>query len=571
MPQACPSCGASNDSAAEVCFTCRAVLTRITLGSVIAGRYEMRKLLGRGGMGTVYLAHDRSLEEVVALKILRGDLAESAHIARRFLSEIKLARLVTHANVCRIHDYGEDGQIHYISMELIDGPDLKHVLGARGAVPTAQAYEIAIQLVEGLDAIHRVGIVHRDIKTRNIMLDAGGVVKLMDFGIAKRVGHLDPGTTAAGAILGTPEYMSPEQARGERTDGRSDIYAVGIVVYEIFTGVVPFKSDTAVQVLLKQMHAPPPLDGPMAERLPPPLVAVLHRMLAKEPGQRFVTAAEAVEALRTARDASLPEGAPPPSLIELAVALSPIRALGRAGAGDVAPGAETESWVVPRASEGHAPPATAGRAGPRPRRWKAAALTALGLGAGAFWLAAGGPAAAPAAAPAVLSPPPTTSAQAPPLMEAPPATSPPSAVPPTLPREPRRRSPPPPRASAAEAAASREETAAIPSVAPPAPVASAGAAEVAFLPQPLPTASPAVAADAEPLGLLQIGVRPYADVLIDGTPVGTTPFKAIALPPGTHTVVLMHPGYRPLKRSVKIVAGQRAKVFVDLPLDGIRE
>ncbi len=301
----CPACGAENESFAERCFTCDAPLSRaaaIRRGSLIANRYEVLSSLGRGGMGQVYKAHDRVLDEVVAVKVLRADLAESPDVQKRFRTEIKLARKVHHENVCGIHEYGEDGDLRFIVMEFIEGTDLKHALRERGPLPKDEVCDIAIQIAEGLAAIHAAGIVHRDLKTPNIMIDLQGRVRLMDFGIAKRFAGGDTGSlTATGMIVGTPDYMSPEQARSRESDARSDIYSLGIVTFELVTGDLPFRAETPAATLLKQITEPPPLDGPRARRLPPELVPVLRRALEKDPDRRYGSAREMAQALRLAR------------------------------------------------------------------------------------------------------------------------------------------------------------------------------------------------------------------------------------------------------------------------------
>jgi len=297
----CPSCKAKNDDDAEACFTCGRSLGALTQGAVIANRYEVQKPLGRGGMGMVYRAHDRMLDETVAIKVLRRELSGTSEAGQRFRSEIKLARKVSHRNVCRIHEYGEDGSIRYISMEYLEGTDLKQLLRESG-LSAEEAFDVCIQVADGLQAIHDVGIVHRDLKTPNIMRDARGVVRLMDFGIAKIEGTgTSGGLTTTGQIMGTPEYMSPEQCLGERIDHRSDIYATGIVIYEIFTGQVPFKGDTPVATLFKHIQDPIPLDGtPAAARIPLSLVPVIRRALAKNRAERFASASEVAAALREA-------------------------------------------------------------------------------------------------------------------------------------------------------------------------------------------------------------------------------------------------------------------------------
>jgi serine/threonine protein kinase len=312
----CPACKAENNPGDDVCFTCGRALGALTQGSVIGTRYEVLSVLGRGGMGMVYKAHDRMLDEAVAIKVLRPEFTKTAEMAQRFRHEIKLARRVSHRNVCRIHEYGEDGDLRYISMEFLEGTDLKQILREKGNLHGDEAFDTCIQIAEGLQAIHDVGIIHRDLKTPNIMKDARGAIRLMDFGIAKEEGH-GGGMTTTGQVMGTPEYMSPEQCRGEKIDTRSDIYAMGIVQYEIFTGQVPFRGDTPVATLFKHIQEPVPLEGGgPAARIPAAMVPVLRKALAKDRAERYASAAEVAAALRHAKEQASREQAamhtPPP-------------------------------------------------------------------------------------------------------------------------------------------------------------------------------------------------------------------------------------------------------------------
>jgi serine/threonine-protein kinase len=302
----CPTCQAGNEPGARVCIACGEALEggpQVPVqGSLFASRFEIVSVLGRGGMGMVYKARDRSLDEMIALKVIRPDLARQSALADRFRSEIRLARRIRHPNVCSIFGDGEEKGLLYICMELVEGVDLKRLVQERGPLPREEAFEAAIQIAGGLQAIHDFGVVHRDLKTANIMRDEKGVVRLMDFGLAKRWQAEDSsGVTATGHVIGTPDYMSPEQARGEKAGPQSDIYALGVVVYELFTGDVPFKGDTPLTTLLKHLNEPPPLAGERAARLPAPLVPVLRRALAKDPQERFRSAVAMAEALRKAR------------------------------------------------------------------------------------------------------------------------------------------------------------------------------------------------------------------------------------------------------------------------------
>ncbi len=298
----CPNCNNENQPGVDSCFFCGRALGALTQGAVLGSRYEILSLLGKGGMGVVYKARDRMLDEVLALKVLRPGAADTEEAARRFRSEIKLARKVSHPNVCRIHEYGEDGDIRYISMALLEGTDLKNLLDNKypEGLPPEMAFEAMIQVAEGLKAIHAVGVIHRDLKTPNILRDDDGVVRLMDFGIAKESSQ-SGGLTATGDVMGSPEYMSPEQCQGKPLDFRSDIYAFGIVLFEVFTGDVPFRGDTVVATLFKHVQEKPTLTGPLGDRLPRCLVPVVEKTLAKSPADRYPSAAELIEALREAQ------------------------------------------------------------------------------------------------------------------------------------------------------------------------------------------------------------------------------------------------------------------------------
>jgi serine/threonine-protein kinase len=373
----CPSCRAENDEGARVCVSCRTPLRVVSAGSVVGGRYEVRQTLGRGGMGTVYRAHDRVLDEEVALKILRADVAGSPGMAARFRSEIKLARRVSHWNVCRIYEYGEDAGLQYISLELVAGETLKQRLTRAGALPPQSAFDIAVQVAEGLAAVHKAGIVHRDLKTPNIMVDDKGAVRVMDFGIARAAAAEDG--SATGYVLGSPEYMSPEQARGLPADFRSDVYSLGVVVFEVFSGRVPFRADTPVATLLLHLEREPPLRGAGAPPLPEALVGFLSRALAKDPGARYPSAAEAAAALRGAREGGPTERVSDPVMARRRKWIAPASGLAAVAAAVVAslwwraqrvdapvPPPPVPARTAPAVSPTATPPAAVGPEAPRP-------------------------------------------------------------------------------------------------------------------------------------------------------------------------------------------------------------
>ncbi len=547
----CPSCRATNDDAADMCFNCGRGLSGLTRGSVIAGRYEILEQLGRGGMGLVYKAHDQQLDEVVVLKLLRADLARAEGMAKRFRSEIKLARRVRHPNVCAIHEFGQDGEFCFITMELVDGADLKREMRRKGALATAEAFDVALQLASGLQAIHEGGIVHRDLKTANIMRDRTGRVRLMDFGIAKQVHSDSTGVTLTGQVIGTPEYMSPEQALGTAVDYRSDVYALGVVLFEIFTGRVPFQGETPIATLRKQVNDPPPLAGAEAAGLPRTMVAVLARALAKEPEARYGTAAELRDAIEWARAAS-------PG--EMTVRIAPRVAGATAPALTPAPARPPEMahatpvpGRMPTAVGSAVTVATAPVARRRALWWAAGLGGGLALAVAAAVVATRlevPPTPAPSRAP--VSPVP--SAEAPlavPTTTLPPATT-PATVPPATapPATPVARPPTPtPRAATPAPTARPEPERRAPTPAPLVPAAPT--------PAPVPTPPPAT-------GRLQILARPWAEVAVDGRRVGTTPFRPIELPAGEHTVVFSHPDYKSFQRKITVAAGQTTRLEIDL-------
>ena len=253
--------------------------------SELDARYEVLEEAGRGGMGVVYKARDKETNETVALKILKPDIASDRLAAERFLNEVRLARRITHKNVCRVYEFSRAGTAAYLSMEYVEGESLRSSVERMGAVNVRKGIQIARQICAALHEAHTQGIVHRDLKPENVMLDTSGNVKVMDFGIARL---LDTSVTAtAGGIIGTPAYMAPEQAEGHAVDARTDIYALGLILYEIFTGKAAFTGDTPMVVALKQIREVPPAPSAVEGSIPPELDVAIMRCLEKEPARRF--------------------------------------------------------------------------------------------------------------------------------------------------------------------------------------------------------------------------------------------------------------------------------------------
>lgn len=301
----CPRCAADNDPRMGECFACGVAPADLGPGSIVAERYEILQLIGKGGMGQIFKTYDRTLGEVVALKVLRPELSRSEEMVTRFRNEVRLARKIGHPNVASLYEYGVYGQLEYISMELIEGMTLRQALRIRGkGLELAEAFGAVISLAAGLKAIHDGGIIHRDLKTENILIEAG-VVHLVDFGIAKgMVQKAGAPVTRAGMILGTPQFMSPEQCQAKQVDARSDIYSLGIVAYEIFTARLPFDNESPMDTMMQQINEQPSFPTALKQGLPDTMVAVLRRALAKDPDKRFAGATDFKAAVERARDQS---------------------------------------------------------------------------------------------------------------------------------------------------------------------------------------------------------------------------------------------------------------------------
>jgi len=293
-------------------------------------RYEWKGTLGHGGIGVVFEAFDRELEATVAIKVLSPNLGrdENALLAR-FKREVALNRRIKHPNVARMYDYGIAGDYPFITMELIDGVDLWTLIGKRRRFPPAEAVPILRQIARGSSAIHRLGILHRDLKSQNVIVDRHGAAVILDFGLAR--GSWEPGLTMASVLLGTPQYMAPEQALGDDLDERADLYSIGVIAWEMLSGRTPFQGESPVATAMLHVHSPLPDIRAVAPGLPADLVAVVERVLAKKREERFASALELDDALArcdTGPATKLSESRHPPEaeafLREVEVALDSI-------------------------------------------------------------------------------------------------------------------------------------------------------------------------------------------------------------------------------------------------------
>lgn len=261
-------------------------------GAVVGSRYEILQMLGLGGMGAVYKARDTLLDRVVALKVIRPDLAADPNVVLRFKQEIILARQITHRNVVRVFDIGDADGVMFITMEFIEGVDLRSIVSQKGKLPPREAVEIIWQVCCGLQAAHAEGVVHRDLKPGNIMQDATGRVVVMDFGLATTLQM--HGMTQSGAMLGTMEYMSPEQAKGSHTDARSDIFTTGLILYELLTGKMPYEAESAIaSLVLRTQSSAKPLSDVDAG-VPKPLSEIVAKCLERDLNKRYQSVGELV-------------------------------------------------------------------------------------------------------------------------------------------------------------------------------------------------------------------------------------------------------------------------------------
>jgi predicted Ser/Thr protein kinase len=270
--------------------------TRPLPGRVLAGRYEVGSQIGQGGMATIYLGTDRLLRRTVAVKILAQRFARDQRFVTRFRREAKAAAGLNHPNVVSVYDTGSEEGIHWIVMEHVEGDTLEEVLREGGGLAIRRALEIADALCRALAIAHAAGLIHRDVKPANVMIDAKGRVKVMDFGIARAIADATT-LTGTGSVLGTASYLSPEQARGDPVDARSDVYSLGCVLYEMVAGRPPFIADTPVALAYKHVHEEPVPPSFINRALPAGLEAVVMKAIAKAPSDRHASAEAMGEAV----------------------------------------------------------------------------------------------------------------------------------------------------------------------------------------------------------------------------------------------------------------------------------
>ena len=304
----CGRCGtrleAAKDTAPSPTMTVAYPQKTLGKGSLLAGRFEIQEEIGTGGMGTVYRVIDRKISEVMALKVLRPEIVPDATVIERFKNELKLARKVSHENVCRLYDLHEESGTLYITMEYVPGENLGALIRREGRLSAARASNLAIQIVGGLAQAHKLGVIHRDLKPHNIMIEPAGDVRIMDFGIARQAGG--PELTAAGIMVGTPSYMSPEQASGESVDERTDIYSLGAILYAMVTGRPPFEGESGLAVALKHKTELPRRPRELNAEVPEGFDRLVMKCLAKRKEDRYQSAEELLAELVRFKEGKTP-------------------------------------------------------------------------------------------------------------------------------------------------------------------------------------------------------------------------------------------------------------------------
>ena len=295
----CSKCGTQIHSLEKISSphteTIQIPIKELTIGGTFAGRFQVIEELGKGGMGEVYKVFDKKIKEKVALKLLKPEIAADEKMIERFRNELKYARKISHRNVCRMYDLSEEEGTQYITMEYVPGEDLKSTIRRVGQLSVGKAISITKQMCEGLTEAHRLGVVHRDLKPQNIMVDREGNARIMDFGIARFLKA--KGITGTGVMIGTPDYMSPEQVEGKEVDQRSDIYALGVILFEMVTGGVPFEGDTPLSIIVKHKSEAPPDPKEVNAQIPDDLSRMILKCLEKNKERRYQRAEEVLSEL----------------------------------------------------------------------------------------------------------------------------------------------------------------------------------------------------------------------------------------------------------------------------------
>jgi serine/threonine-protein kinase len=484
------------------------------------GRYQIADRIGQGAMGIVYRARDPIIDRIVALKTIDPHLSGDAlrEFNQRFFHEAKSAGRLNHPNIVTIHDAGEADGVAYIAMEYLEGPSLRQLLDDHPSLPVSRILEIGAQVARGLAYAHEHGVVHRDVKPANVILVHGRRPKITDFGIARVASG---GVAAAGDPAGSPKYMSPEQIRGEALDGRSDLFSLGAVLYELLTGKQPFTGESVDAIVAAVLEAEPPPPSALNPRVPVEVDRVLARMLAKRPEDRYTTARRLMRHLAELADQHAAEEKRRGAEDEL----PPRPAAGRDGDGD-GDGEETTVVLAQRPEVGSQ------RRGRGLVFAAAAAVAAIALA-----LTMQSRDEPPPVVRADPAPPiPIAAVQPPPVAEAPAAVEPDKPAPAAAAPKPPPAAPKPARKTVA------------------APVAASPALPD---PEPLPKALPAT----REIATLQLAVSPWGEIFIDGESRGTSPpLASIQVAPGTYRVEVRNSTLVPYRVDVSVGSGDTRRI-----------
>ncbi|HZH80700.1 MAG TPA: protein kinase [Gemmatimonadales bacterium] len=486
----CLSCGADVSGGDGPTSTSSIDVVRERLQRIVEGKYRIEKLLGKGGMGAVFLAHDLTLEREVAIKVLPPDVAQDEQVVRRFQQEAKTAAKLDHPNIIPIYRVESEGGLNYFVMKYISGTSLEDVLEPKEPLPVPEIQRILWEAACAIGHAHQRGVVHRDVKPANIMFDHDGRVMLTDFGISKAL-QAATGFTATGMIIGTPHYMAPEQGKGAPVDGRADQYSLGVVGYRMITAELPFNGDSVHTIIYKHIYEPPPLASARRPGIPGFLTVAISRALSKEPDQRFPTMEEFATAVWPEQPVAAPVKGrsaprPRPPAAPRAVADAP-----------------TEITGAPTTplSRGKSPPKR------RSRTPAVVGLVVVAAGVGGYLLLGPG-SGERGAVPSATPPGPTVdTVRIQDTVRVPAQPSPPAAP-------------------------------------PSAPTAKPKPRRVAPAPAPVPAAQ----------GFLTIAADPFGEVYIDGVDVGQTPVVEYAVKPGRHTLRIEHAGFKTVTEAVQVDA-----------------
>ena len=512
----CFACGADQTGGGDPAATSGQISGLMTrLQRIVEGKYKLDRLLGKGGMGAVFLARDLTLDRDVAIKVLPPDVSQDDHVVKRFQQEAKTAAKLDHTNIIPIYRVESEGGLNYFVMKYISGTSLEDLLEEKKPIPIEEIQRILWQAGVALGHAHQRGIVHRDVKPANIMFDHDGKVMLTDFGISKAL-QAASGFTGTGMIIGTPHYMAPEQAKGQPVDGRADQYSLGVVGYRMVTGALPFGGDSIHTILYKHIFEEPPPVRSVRPDVPEALSTALQRAMSKEPGQRYATMEDFATAVFPEQPVSARTGGP---VTPRPITRAPVTAESPTEAFVSAP-----TTPIPSARAAATVP---GRPGPKPppqksgsKAWIGVMAAVVVLGGGGYLMFARGKAPATDGGAAVT--PSQTSTN--------PATSNPAVTPADTHAA---ATPPVTQAPAPQPTPTQHKPAPAPRRNPPAP-------------------KPAAATT----GFVSIATDPIATVYIDNQSVGPSPVIGHEVPAGTHTIRVERVGYQTQTVTVQVSPGE---------------